>query len=107
MWVLQLNMMRNRTESRTAVAFSESKEKLEAFVAGERVEPYGDEGFSDFGGHGTTFQKVFRKGGPLEWFNPPESLFGDDAFVDIGTEDDWAGRARERFHAFVSELTRV
>lgn len=100
MWVLVLNPMRGRFEESNPVARAITKEELEAFVARERVEPYSDEGRDH------SWSKTFRRGGPLEWFNPP--ALGDDSmgrgFVDVGTAEDWAVRARMRFEEQILSL---
>ncbi len=72
-YVLVLNPMRGRTEEQRAVAVSDNKAELQAFVEAERVAPYQDPGESSFGGS-TTWHKEFRKDGPLEWSNPPTFL---------------------------------
>ena len=83
MFVLSLNMMRNNAESVDAVAWAETAEELEAFMNREAVEPYSEPGPSGFG-HGTQqFHKRFRKGGPLEWYNPPDGLWS--GIKDVGT----------------------
>ena len=75
MFVLMANPMRDRFEVLRPVARGSTREALIAFIARERVEHYVDE-FP--GGHGNelernyAFHKVFRKGGPLEWFNMPD-----------------------------------
>lgn len=75
MFVLLANPMRDRCEVVRPVARASTREALIAFIARERVEHYVDE-FP--GGHGNelersyAFHKVFRKGGPLEWFNMPD-----------------------------------
>ena len=73
-WVLTLNPMMGKTEDREAVAWAPSKEALQAYIDRERVETYVDDGESAFSGEPSQFTKHFRKGGPLEWFNPPEDL---------------------------------
>lgn len=69
-YALVLNMMRDRMERADVVAMSDSREELIQFERAERVEPYSDPGYSGFDGRETEFRKVYRKGGPLEWFNP-------------------------------------
>lgn len=73
MWILSLsNMTGSKYEnSLQPVAWADTREELEALMERERVEPYKDDRFS----------KSFRKGGPLEWFNPPH--LGDDDFFGI------------------------
>jgi hypothetical protein len=48
------------------------------------------------------WSKSFRKGGPLEWYNPP--FTGDQRFVDVGTRDDWARRAMEDYDRKIGVL---
>ena len=68
-WILFLNHMRDaKVEMLQPVARAISREALEAFVARERVEPYSEP--CEWAAHGS-WGKVFRKGGPLEWHNPP------------------------------------
>jgi len=84
-WVLFLNDMRAcHSEDLTPVARSDDPEKLVAFLKDERVEPYQDPtglpaeepstepssfAYKVNPGH---WHKVFRRGGPLEWFNDPQ-----------------------------------
>lgn len=64
-WVLRLNNMRDSNyEIQTPVCYADTQEELQRFVEEERVEPYSD----------GRWGKVFKRGGPLEWFNPPGSL---------------------------------
>jgi hypothetical protein len=68
---LVLNPMRGRTEEQRFLAASDSRDELVALLKAERVEPYKDE----------NWHRVYRKGGPLEWFNPP---WGDGETDDYG-----------------------
>ena len=61
---LVLNPMRGRMEEQRLIAVSEYRSEIEALLSGERVEPYRDENWN----------KTFRAGGLLEWFNPPTFL---------------------------------
>ena len=62
MWILFLNDMRAaHSEDLTAVGWAATRETLEAVLASEKVEPYTDD----------RWNKVFRRGGPLEWCNAP------------------------------------
>jgi len=88
MWLLRLNNMQNHTEDATIVAWAETKEALEAFIARERVEPYDDGGENTFSGSTCAWRKSFRKGGPLQWFNPLETSYGAPAFSNVGTLED-------------------
>lgn len=106
MWVLELNPMRGNTEDREAVALANTREELQAFLDREKVEPYFTEAESSFGFGMQKFHKVFRQGGPLEWFNPPSEIH-DGCFINISTEDDWASNARERFRRLTLGIPRV
>lgn len=107
MWFLKLNPMRGNTEDRAIVGWAETKEELDAYLARERVEPYGDPGQSSFGLGPTTWRKVFRKGGPLEWFNPPEDIYAEDSFVDVGSREDWMERSGLKWDALRIEYRRL
>jgi hypothetical protein len=105
MFILYLNPMRSNAENMVAVAKARTREELEAFVARERVESYSDveneahpEGTESNGYYRPgTWNKCFRKGGPLEWYNPPEVVWDPPAVRDVGTREDAMRRAGERF----------
>lgn len=90
-FVLWLNMMRNRVESRTEVARFDTREEAIAFYKGELVEHYTDEGPNFLGDDTQPYRKYFRKGGPLEWFNPimEEDLQGLN-HRGFGIEERWS-----------------
>ena len=75
MFALHLNPMMSNTEVTACVAIADTREQLEEFLEQERVEPYSESGQSMFHSGETTYHKVFKKGGPLEMFNPPESSY--------------------------------
>lgn len=86
MFILFLNDMRCNTEHCSPVARAESVEDLARFLESERVEPYDDISGSQFHSGGHTYRKCFRKGGPLEWYNPPGGVcFHYREVVDVGT----------------------
>ena len=61
-WVLNLNDMRfSHIEELIYVCWANSLQELQDFVNRETVEPYQD----------GKWGKVFRKFGPLEWYNQP------------------------------------
>jgi len=103
MFVLQLNPMRSNAENVIPVARAEKREDLLALLQREAVPYYKDE---EPGGY--VWGKSFRKGGPLEWFNDPgpglEPWIGVPAIVDIGTRDDWAQSAAERYDRTVQGI---
>jgi hypothetical protein len=82
-WILFLNPMQGRAENMEAVARASSREALVRLLESERVEPYTES--TDMPAQSpnthdtpwamqcnpTTWHKSFRKGGPLEWYNPP------------------------------------
>jgi len=73
-FVLVLNSMMGNTEGATEFGPYDTRDQLLTFYEGELVEPYMDEGpdLFDYSGSGKTkkYSKTFRKGGPLEWYNP-------------------------------------
>lgn len=104
MFILQLNMMRNRMESLDAIAYADTEQELHDLLARERVESYTEQGPGGFGSE-QTFRKNFRKGGPLEWYNPPydygngQLVVGDgaSAIVKIGTRLEYMECAAEEW----------
>lgn len=98
MWILRLNHMQSpNVENLTTVACAETREALMTFLDRERVDFYRD-------GH---WNKAFRAGGPLEWYNPPYINSGHDTCVNIGTEEDWRQQAADQFHSLVNGVPRV
>lgn len=94
MWILQLNDMRERkSENLTFIASADTREQLDKFLLEESVPPYKDEGENYYGP--TTFNKVFRKGGPLEWYNQP---YHTESMSDLGTLE-------ERVRAVTAQVT--
>jgi hypothetical protein len=69
-YTLILNPMMGNTESGSQFGPFLTREAALAFHDGERVELYTDEGVNTFDGGTKRYSKTFRKGGPLEWFNP-------------------------------------
>jgi hypothetical protein len=75
-WVLFLNDMRMpKSEDLVPVVRAETPEALADFVESERVplyvEPTGLPSSDGQRVYPQEWSKVFRKGGPLEWCNPP------------------------------------
>ena len=99
MFALHLNPMTSNTETSVCVAIADTQEQLEEFLKQERVEPYSEEGPSSFFEGNTTYHKVFKKDGPLEMFNPPESSFCEPSgIIEIPSREeviDFHNRAME------------
>jgi len=70
MHILLLNPMRGRYEELVPVARAHTREALDAFLASEKVDTYTEKDANDWGP--ASLRKSFRKGGPLEYFNPPD-----------------------------------
>lgn len=94
--------MMERFECLRAIARAETVEALKAFIESESVEPYSDDDGENM--CGGKLRKSFRKGGPLEYLNPPDR---EECIVDIGTAEDWANRARQRYYEQVNALLLV
>lgn len=102
MWALRLNPMAKQTETISVVMFAETREKLEKFVNDEQVEMYRDD----------KWNKLFRKGSILEWYNGPsqpggDNWFGVPIYVDIGTRESWALDASNEFDQFMTTAPHV
>lgn len=97
MWILRLNDMRTpKIEMYEVVARCEDPDKLDQWVQLEKVEPYMDEQWG----------KVFRKGGPLEWYNEPYNQYGQGIF-NICSEEEYVEDARQRYREFVNSVYLV
>ena len=98
MFVLQLNPMTSNAENVVPICRAETEQQLLDLLEREAVEPY----ITDDRWH-----KVFRKDGPLEWYNPPgpdgTAWIGVPAIIDAGTEDDWAQNGRRLYQRNVIE----
>ena len=82
--ILYLNDMRSpQIEMLRHVVKAATKEELKAFLARERVESYRD----------GRWGKVFREGGPLEWFNEPWAHDERRHFVEIDVDETVARHA--------------
>lgn len=77
-YCLIMNPMTDRAESGRISVMSFEKDRLVKFYDGEITEPYSDD----------RFRKVFKKGGPLEWYNPLWTLEGVDSFGH-GLREEW------------------
>lgn len=98
MWLLKLNDMRaSKIEIMTKICIAETPEALEEFLDSESVTPYQENGWG----------KTFRKGGPLEWYNPPFGGSMGDHIVYMGTEEDWINQARAEYRMFIEGLPNV
>lgn len=114
MYVLMLNDMRSaHFENVQPVARANTREELEAFIARERVEPYTDTGertvlhntdlAAQIAGHHVeqqrsySWRKCFKRGGPLEWFNDPDTT-RDPAIVPVMSYDTWMQIAIDTAH---------
>ena len=104
MWVLTLNNIHDNAECRTPIVRAETKAQLLAYVEAERVPPYEDKGFNGFfNSNDYVYNKVFRKGGPLELFNPPQ----DADFVNVGTVEAAMERARRYYEEQVFSIPEI
>lgn len=77
-YYLIMNPVTDRAESGRIAMMSTEKDRLISHYKNESVSPYDDD----------RFRKVFRKGGPLEWYNPLWNMDGIDTFGH-GLSEDW------------------
>lgn len=100
MYILRLNDMRGpKVEVLTDICIADTKEELENFIKTETVESYKDETPEN------KWTKVFKKGGPLEWYNPPTSI--DHCFMEILSEEDYVERKRTEYKNFLESIPRL
>lgn len=94
---LILNPVMGRSEDSVVVAWSTELDLLLAFYRGEEVPTWVDEGKDDKGNSAYRWHKNFKKGGPLEWFNP-EGLeyLGTGQYLNYftgrGIKDEWVSQ---------------
>ena len=77
-YCLIMNPVTDRAESGQISMMSFDKDRLLKAYESELVEGYKDD----------YYHKVFKKGGPLEWFNPLWSVDGIDSFGH-GLREEW------------------
>lgn len=88
---LVLNPMRSNTEAADIVAWAYYLDKVQNWYKSQRCEEYTDEGAPSFPVHGKTHQwaKSFKKGSPLEWYNPASIELGQTGFYGHGMHMKW------------------
>lgn len=95
MFVLRLNDIRGPEDQLTDICLSEDKTELAKFVKKEKVKSYEED----------SHKKVFRKGGPLEWFNLPAS--DEFCYLEIASEEDFIKAKREEYLKFLAGIPRL
>lgn len=95
-YLLSLSDMRGQVDRQSIIAFSRDPQKLQDWMESFIVEPYEDEPSADFFGYVHPYQKIFAKGSPLEWFNPPMGGMQGVISHKIPEEDfsDWKNTVR-------------
>lgn len=92
-YLLYLNMMKDRVESSQCVAIADDPQKIIDWYNSLLTEPYSDI-VEEWSGP-KTYQKIFRKDSPLEWFNPVRS-FNPDHFGH-GIREQWVDAEELRY----------
>lgn len=69
--IILMNDMRGKAENVQEIdmAFPDRQAAID-YINSQKVEPYQDEPSMDDYGHTHGYSKTFKKGSPLEWFNP-------------------------------------
>lgn len=96
MYVLVLNHIRAQSKGlKTNVCHAETSEELLGFLEAEKVEDYTD----------GEWTKAYRKGGKLEWFNPPaDSLEG---IKSLGTIEEFLEKATDQYYDFLEDIPTI
>lgn len=67
MYILIMNDIRHASlKMNTAVCQADTEAELVNFLESEKVQPFND----------GEYRKYYKKGGPLEWFNVPMTIYG-------------------------------
>lgn len=98
---LFLNPMTGRMEERNIVATASDPAILKRLLDECRCEPWTDTDSS-----GKVWNKSFKSGSELEWFNPPEHCGDGYGIVPLGTREQWCENAGNKFDAFVNRFIR-
>lgn len=96
MFVLRLHDMRSdNQESLFDIGLSDNQENIIKFVTQELVSPYVEDNFN----------KVFKKGGPLEWYDLPK----DEAqsYLEIATEEAYIEFKRTEYKNYLNSLPKI
>lgn len=103
---LLLNPMMGGVEQCVEILTAETMAEIKAFYDSQLVEPYSDEGPDCYQFGSTpqtkTYHKSFRKGGPLEWYNPLSNPQWDN---EEGFRDQW-GHGVHFYVEGVGEIVR-
>ena len=98
-WVLLLNDMRSaQVEILQPVYRADSKEKLISCLEAESCKAYRTD---------NRWNKMFKCGGPLEWFNPPWNFEDPRHFVNVGTPDSAAEQAAKNWNATILPIPEL
>lgn len=92
-YLLYLNMMRDRAESSQCVAIADDPQKLIDWYNSLIIEPYSED-FKEWDWT-KTYRKTFRKGSSLEWFNPVSSFIPND--YGHGIREAWVDTEKLRY----------
>jgi len=92
-YLLYLNMMKDRAESSQCVAIADDPQKIIDWYNSLLTKPYSDI-VEEWTGP-KPYQKIFRKDSPLEWFNPIGS-FTPDHFGH-GIREQWVDAEELRY----------
>lgn len=84
-YVLTLADMHGGVDKARPVAVFDSLDKLKSYYQSQLADaPYSDKGYNSYAGHDDySYQKVFKKGSPLEWYNPADSTDDKTEYNDI------------------------
>ena len=79
-YYLILNPMKYQIEAQQCVAIADERQKLIDWYNNLKADPYIENTEINGGRSCREFRKYFKKGSPLEWFNPCPDTFEPSAF---------------------------
>lgn len=101
-YALFLNPMRGRMEERHAVAVSDSEQRLQALLDDNRVERYSHKEGDGSHPSDRVWNKCYRQGSILEWYNAPEDCGQGYGIIELGSREDYCERAGREFDEFIN-----
>ena len=77
-YALKLSHVKGGVDRLITVAIFDDYDKLVSWISSQKEQWKDEEKSTDFYGRNHGYDKAFKKGSALEWYNPPTSMFVND-----------------------------